>query len=214
MARELFGTDGLRGRAGHFLTAELALKLARAAVQRVEGERPQVLIIRDTRESGEMLESAIAAGVTAGAGDALLAGVLPTPAAPLLLTRHGLEFCHSPNPTGVLLPDGRSLVLSMDRAANATKLNALQPGEGDRFRADIGVDQQLHLVVLRPLQRERRDAQRQRRCQERRRERGRNRRPRRTLRACGPCFGGGVQQLPASSRLTGKIRVQSVSLGS
>src|SRR5437868_15329241 len=55
------------------------------------------------------------------------------------LTRHGLEFCHSPNPTGVLLPDGRSLVLSMDRAANATKLNALQPGEGDRFRADIGV---------------------------------------------------------------------------
>jgi len=92
MARELFGTDGLRGRAGHFLTAELALKLARAAVQRVEGERPQVLIIRDTRESGEMLESAIAAGVTAGAGDALLAGVLPTPAAPLLLTRHGLDL--------------------------------------------------------------------------------------------------------------------------
>src|SRR5437588_8139828 len=92
MARELFGTDGVRGRAGHFLTAELALKLARAAVQRIEAERPQVLIVRDTRESGEMLESAIAAGITAAGGDALLAGVLPTPAAPLLVLRHGLHL--------------------------------------------------------------------------------------------------------------------------
>ena len=92
MARELFGTDGVRGRAGHFLTSELALKLARAAVQRAQADRPQVLIVRDTRESGEMLESAIAAGVTAGGGDALLAGVLPTPAAPMLLLRHGLDL--------------------------------------------------------------------------------------------------------------------------
>jgi phosphoglucosamine mutase len=92
MARQLFGTDGVRGRAGHFLTAELALKLARTAVARVEHERPQVLIIRDTRESGEMLESAIAAGVAAAGGDAWLAGVLPTPAAPLLVRRHGLHL--------------------------------------------------------------------------------------------------------------------------
>ncbi len=92
MARQLFGTDGIRGRAGHFLTAELGLKLARAAVARVPSERPQVLIVRDTRESGEMLESAIAAGVTAAGGDALLAGVLPTPAAPLLVRRHGLQL--------------------------------------------------------------------------------------------------------------------------
>jgi phosphoglucosamine mutase len=90
MARQLFGTDGVRGRAGHFLTAELALKLSRAAVRRMQAGRPQVLIVRDTRESGEMLESAIAAGVTAAGGDALLAGVLPTPAAPLLIRRHGL----------------------------------------------------------------------------------------------------------------------------
>ncbi len=92
MARQLFGTDGVRGRAGHFLTAELALKLARAAVARMDAEHPQVLIVRDTRESGEMLESAIAAGVTAAGGDALLAGVLPTPAAPLLVRRHGLQL--------------------------------------------------------------------------------------------------------------------------
>jgi phosphoglucosamine mutase len=92
MVRELFGTDGIRGRAGDFLTAELALKLARAAVQRIDAERPQVVIVRDTRESGEMLESAIASGVAAGGGDALLAGVLPTPAAPLLVTRHRLDL--------------------------------------------------------------------------------------------------------------------------
>ena len=92
MARQLFGTDGVRGKAGEFLTAELALKLARAAVARIESSRPQVLIVRDTRESGEMLESAIAAGVTASGGDALITGVLPTPAAPLLVRRHGFDL--------------------------------------------------------------------------------------------------------------------------
>jgi phosphoglucosamine mutase len=95
MARQLFGTDGVRGRAGDFLTAELALSLARTAVARIEhrlGTRAQVLIVRDTRESGEMLESAIAAGITAGGGDALLGGVLPTPAAPMLVLRHGLQM--------------------------------------------------------------------------------------------------------------------------
>jgi phosphoglucosamine mutase len=90
--RQLFGTDGVRGRAGEFLTAELALGLARAAVVQSAHERPQVLIIRDTRESGEMLEAAIAAGVTSAGGDALLAGVLPTPAAPMLVRRHGLQL--------------------------------------------------------------------------------------------------------------------------
>src|SRR5437588_11466372 len=92
MARKLFGTDGVRGRAGHVLSADLALSLARAAVAHTGRDRPQVLIVRDTRESGEMLESAIAAGVTAAGGDALLAGVLPTPAAPLLVRRHGLAM--------------------------------------------------------------------------------------------------------------------------
>jgi phosphoglucosamine mutase len=92
MPRQLFGTDGVRGRAGEFLTAELALSLARAAVARAGHPRPQVLIVRDTRESGPMLEAALAAGVTAAGGDALLADVLPTPAAPLLVRRHGLHL--------------------------------------------------------------------------------------------------------------------------
>jgi phosphoglucosamine mutase len=92
MTRQLFGTDGVRGRAGEFLTAELVLAIARTAVARCKCERPRVLIVRDTRESGEMLEAAIAAGIAAAGGDALLAGVLPTPAAPLLVRRHQLDL--------------------------------------------------------------------------------------------------------------------------
>jgi phosphoglucosamine mutase len=92
MARKLFGTDGVRGVAGDFLSAELTLALAGAATRQTEAERPQVLIIRDTRESGEMLQAAVAAGVSAAGGDALLGGVLPTPAAPLLLGRYGFDL--------------------------------------------------------------------------------------------------------------------------
>jgi len=92
MARQLFGTDGVRGVAGQFLTAELALGLGRAATRKTGSERPQVLIIRDTRESGEMLQAAMAAGISSAGGDALLAGVLPTPAAPLLIARYGFDL--------------------------------------------------------------------------------------------------------------------------
>src|SRR5947208_1544808 len=92
MARKLFGTDGVRGVAGEFLTAELALALGSAATGGTDAERPQVVIIRDTRESGEMLQAAVAAGVSAAGGDALLGGVLPTPAAPLLVGRYGFDL--------------------------------------------------------------------------------------------------------------------------
>src|SRR5437764_4492121 len=92
MAGKLFGTDGVRGVAGEFLTAELALALGQVATRRTEAEHPQVLIIRDTRESGAMLQSALAAGVCSAGGDALLGGVLPTPAAPLLIRRYQLDL--------------------------------------------------------------------------------------------------------------------------
>jgi phosphoglucosamine mutase len=92
MARKLFGTDGVRGVAGEFLTAELALALGAAATRQTGARRAQVLIIRDTRESGEMLQAAVAAGVSAAGGDALLGGVLPTPAAPLLIGRYGFDL--------------------------------------------------------------------------------------------------------------------------
>ncbi len=94
--RKLFGTDGVRGVAGEVLTAELALRLGRAVTQEAAARdgapaNPRVLVIRDTRESGEMLEAALASGVASAGGEVLLGGVLPTPAAPLLLGRYGFD---------------------------------------------------------------------------------------------------------------------------
>jgi len=92
VARKLFGTDGVRGVAGEKLTAELAVAMGRAAAAEARAERPQVLIVRDTRESGPMLESGLAAGIAQGGGDALVAGVIPTPAASVLVRRLGLDL--------------------------------------------------------------------------------------------------------------------------
>jgi len=78
--------------AGEFLTAELALSLGRAAAAITPSDAPQVLIVRDTRESGEMLEAALAAGIAAAGGHALLGGVLPTPGAALLVRRFELDL--------------------------------------------------------------------------------------------------------------------------
>ena len=89
---KLFGTDGVRGVAGEFLTAELSFALGRAAAAVGEVSSPQVRVVRDTRVSGEMLEAALCAGVAAGGGQALLAGVLPTPAASILVRRYGFDL--------------------------------------------------------------------------------------------------------------------------
>src|SRR3954462_11789625 len=128
--RKLFGTDGVRGLAGEFLSAELATALGRAAVAISPAEAPQVLIVRDTRESGEMLEAALAAGVAAGGGHALLGGVLPTPGASLLVRRYGFDLAavvsapHTPNtangikssaPTGTKLDDAQELEIGRVR---------------------------------------------------------------------------------------------------
>ena len=90
--RKFFGTDGVRGPVGDLLTPDLAVRLGRAAALQAEAERPQVLIVRDTRESGPMLEEALAAGIAAGGGDAMLAGVLPTPAASVLASRLSFDL--------------------------------------------------------------------------------------------------------------------------
>ena len=81
MAR-LFGTDGVRGIANQDLTCELAFKLGQAAacVLASNVHRPTILVGRDTRISGEMLESALVAGICSMGARAVLVDVLPTPA--------------------------------------------------------------------------------------------------------------------------------------
>jgi phosphoglucosamine mutase len=89
---KLFGTDGVRGHVGDLITAELALRVGRAAASALTAERPRVLIVRDTRESGPMLESALAAGIASVGGDVYLGGILPTPAAPILSASYGFDL--------------------------------------------------------------------------------------------------------------------------
>jgi len=141
VARALFGTDGVRGRVNDLLTAELALKLARAAVGRVESQRPQVLIVRDTRESGEMLEAALAAGIAAAGGHALLGGVLPTPGAALLVRRFELDLAavvsasHNPyrdNGIKFFGPDGTKL--DEEREREIERLVAAEEAEAANGR--------------------------------------------------------------------------------
>ncbi|MDQ3102527.1 MAG: phosphoglucosamine mutase [Actinomycetota bacterium] len=70
----------------------MALALGRASAAELREDRPQVLIIRDTRESGHMLESALASGLAAAGADVFLGGVLPTPAAAILARRHRFDL--------------------------------------------------------------------------------------------------------------------------
>jgi phosphoglucosamine mutase len=80
--RKLFGTDGIRGVANvHPMTAEVALRLGRAVARRFghAGRRGRIVIGKDTRLSGYMLESALEAGIVSAGADVLLVGPLPTP---------------------------------------------------------------------------------------------------------------------------------------
>src|SRR6201988_3980686 len=121
MVRKYFGTDGIRGKANNgVLTAELALKVGQAAglmFQRGE-HRHRVLIGKDTRLSGYMIETALVAGFTSVGMDVLLTGPMPTPAIGML-TRSmradlGVMISASHNPyddNGIKLfgPDGYKL---------------------------------------------------------------------------------------------------------
>ncbi|MGI9125267.1 MAG: phosphoglucosamine mutase [Mycobacterium sp.] len=103
----LFGTDGVRGVANRELTAELALALSAAAARRLapatSGHRFAV-VGRDPRASGEMLEAAVVAGLASEGVDALLVGVLPTPAVAYLTAAYGADLgvmisaSHNPMP--------------------------------------------------------------------------------------------------------------------
>lgn len=87
--KRLFGTDGVRGIANLELTPEMAFKLGKAGATVLTSEihKPKILIGRDTRLSGNMLEAALIAGMMSVGADVLIAGVIPTPAV-AYLTRH------------------------------------------------------------------------------------------------------------------------------
>ena len=109
----LFGTDGVRGLANGFLTAELAVDLAIAAAhilgeigafKHVDGHRPIAIVGQDSRASGEFLEAAVVAGLASAGVDVYRVGVLPTPAVAYLVAETGADLgvmisaSHNPMP--------------------------------------------------------------------------------------------------------------------
>src|SRR5216117_1631276 len=121
MARKYFGTDGIRGRANGVITPDLALRVGQATglvFKRNGDQRHRVVIGKDTRLSGYMIEYAMVAGFTSVGMDVLLLGPMPTPAV-AMLTRSmradlGVMISASHNPfddNGIKLfgPDGYKL---------------------------------------------------------------------------------------------------------
>lgn len=152
---KLFGTDGVRGVANVDLTPELALGLGRAAAAVLgtlseDGSRPAVLLTRDTRASGDLLEAALAAGLLSAGADVVHCGVLPTPAAAFLATELGVAaagvISASHNPAGdngikFFGPDGFKLSDAREEEIESLLDAALdRPTRGEVGRAHILAD--------------------------------------------------------------------------
>lgn len=130
--RKLFGTDGIRGTANKYpITVEVAMKLGKAAaiVLRNGKKRPKIVIGKDTRLSGYMIENALTAGILSVGGDVFLVGPMPTPAVAHLVKSFaadaGIVISASHNPAqdnGIKLFSGQGLKLS---DATEQKIEAL-----------------------------------------------------------------------------------------
>jgi phosphoglucosamine mutase len=152
LARRYFGTDGVRGIVGEDLTPGLVERLGRAATLWSKGGR--VFVGRDTRGSGPELEEAFARGVVAAGGNAVLAGVLPTPAVALLALDLGAVISASHNPpeyNGVKLFDreGQKLTDAAEEEIEALfdAPFAGPPGEVDQV--GVATDSYLEHIVER-----------------------------------------------------------------
>ena len=150
--RRYFGTDGVRGVVGVDLTPELVEQLGRAATLWSRGGR--VFDGRDTRGSGEELEEAFARGIVAAGGNAVLAGVLPTPAVALLALDLGAVISASHNPpeyNGVKLFDGEGRKLTDEAEEEIEALfdapSAGDPGQIDRV--EVATNSYLDHIVER-----------------------------------------------------------------
>ena len=136
----LFGTDGIRGKANTYpMVPEIAVRVGRAVVRHFTetGVSGPVVVGRDTRLSGQMLENALISGVCAEGGNVLTAGVIPTPAVAALCRRYGaaagvvISASHNPyTDNGIKLFGGDGYKLS-DAAEAAIEANVLDPAFGE-----------------------------------------------------------------------------------
>src|SRR5947209_17438680 len=144
----LFGTDGIRGVANVDLTPELAFAVGRAgaAVLAHSSDRHRPIVVgRDTRLSGPMLEAAIVAGITSAGRDVLTVGVLPTPAVAAITVRTGaaagvmISASHNPiadNGIKFFGPDGFKLSDTTEDRIEALVKN---PAAARPSGTDVGV---------------------------------------------------------------------------
>ena len=170
MARRYFGTDGVRGVVGEFITPELVERLGRAASLWTGAAK--VFVGRDTRASGVELEEAFARGVISAGGDCILGGVLPTPAVALLALDLGVVISASHNPpeyNGVKFFDSQGHKLSDVSEEQIEELLAAAPGidQGAIEHVEVATDSYLEHILERFGVRPDRDADR-RRLRERR----------------------------------------------
>src|SRR5436305_12579617 len=149
--RRYFGTDGVRGVVGKDLTPELVERLGRAAT--VWSGRGRIFVGRDTRESGPELEQALARGIASAGGNAVVAGVLPTPAVALLTLDLGCVITASHNPpeyNGVKFfdRDGQKLTDEQEEQIEAL-LDQPPTGGGEIDEVGVATDRYLEHVVER-----------------------------------------------------------------
>ena len=154
--RRYFGTDGVRGVVGQDLTVELVERLGRAST--LWSGRGRIFVGRDTRGSGPELEEAFARGVVAAGGNAVLAGVLPTPAVALLALDLGVVISASHNPpeyNGVKFFDRHGSKLTdaseeeIEALLDAPATEQIQGGGGSIDRVSVYTESYLDHVVER-----------------------------------------------------------------
>ena len=151
MPRRYFGTDGVRGVVGKDITPELVERLGRAAT--LWCGRGRIFIGRDTRASGPELEDALARGIASVGGNAVVAGVLPTPAVALLTLDLGCVITASHNPpeyNGVKFfdRDGQKLSDSQEEEIEAL-IDEPATGGGEIDEVSVATDSYLEHVVER-----------------------------------------------------------------
>jgi len=132
----LFGTDGVRGIANSELTPELAFKLGKAGAHVLSKDktRPVVLIGKDTRLSGDMLEDALSAGILAVGGSVIKVGVLPTPAIAYLVKAYQAD-------AGVVI----------SASHNPFEYNGIKFFNGEGFKLDDSIEDEIEDIILRDI---------------------------------------------------------------
>ena len=132
----LFGTDGVRGVANSELTPELAFKLGKAGAHVLSKKKgkPVVLIGKDTRISGDMLEDALSAGILAVGGNVIKVGVLPTPAVAYLVKYYQADV-------GVVI----------SASHNPFEYNGIKFFNSEGFKLDDEIEDEIEDLILRDI---------------------------------------------------------------